>query len=82
MHVELQCYGTVREDVGRRSVRLDLPDDATVGDAVDELVDATPGLDRPPVVVRNGSHVRHLDGPDTRLSDGDVLSLSSSAMPE
>jgi molybdopterin converting factor small subunit len=79
MRVELRCYGAVRRAVGDASVSLDLEEGATVGEALDALAGRVDGeLPAEPVVMRDR---RHLDG-ETELSDGDVVSVTDSPMPE
>ncbi|WP_238398141.1 ubiquitin-like small modifier protein 1 [Halorussus salinus] len=82
--VELTLYATYRESVGQKSLTRDLPADATLADLLADLADEYPDLDgrltdegdlRPQVaVLRNGSERADLD---TRLEDGDELSVTS-----
>ena len=82
MDVELRFFATFREAVGQKTLGCEFPDDATVGDVLDELV-AEYDLDvyedgdiRSQVsVMKNGKDVYHLDGSDTELLDGDTLSV-------
>lgn len=89
VRVELSCYGWVREALGTKTVDLDLPDGATVGDAFDRLegeypafAEARQGGKETAVILVNGTHVRHLDGRSTTLDAGDALTVSGRAMPE
>jgi molybdopterin synthase sulfur carrier subunit len=82
--VELALYATYREAVGEKSLTRDLPADATLGDLLADLTEEYPALDgrltdeeglRAQVaVLRNGSERADLD---TRLADGDELSVTS-----
>lgn len=82
--VELTFYATYREAVGQKSLTRDLPADATLADLLADLADEYPDLDgrlteegdlRPQVtVLRNGTERADLD---TRLEDGDELSVTS-----
>ena len=82
MNVTVRTYGGVRDGVGRKTVDLDLPPDATVADAVDAVAASTGGDVRTGtdelLAVRDGTH---LDADDA-LADGDVLSLSDDPVPE
>ena len=82
MNVTVRTYGGVRDGVGRKTVRVDLPPDATVADAVDAVAASTGSDVRAGtgelLVVRDGTH---LDADDA-LADGDVLSLSDDPVPE
>lgn len=85
MRVTLRCYGNVGEAVGSRSVELSLPTEATAEDALETLGEEYPSVDRLRAGT-NGDLVmmrdrRHLDR-DTPLADGDVVSVSTSPMPE
>lgn len=84
MDVEVRCYGDVREAVGGHSLDLELEAGATVADLLDAIAASTPYN---PHDVPTGRHLavmrerRHLD-PDDALTDGDVIGLSESPMPE
>lgn len=84
MNVECVFFGPLREAVGEKTVVRDT-DAETVGDLLAELEAAHPemqslvedgelvsGL----AVTLNTRHVRHLDGLDTGLAEGDVLRLT------
>jgi molybdopterin converting factor small subunit len=91
MHVEFTFHGTVREAAGRDRFGgdLDLPADATVGDALRaalrELPDAEPlvlnskGKLRAHVALRrNGEDVRDGEWLETPVAEGDRLDLEPS----
>lgn len=87
MQVECKFFGPFRDDVGIERIEWELPDGATAGDLlraieveypelagrlVDEDADSTAGQT---VVTLEGKNVKHLDGLDTELGDGDVVRL-------
>ncbi|GAB3423331.1 hypothetical protein GCM10027435_29160 [Haloparvum alkalitolerans] len=86
MHVELRLFGPFRDDAGTESVALET-DAETYRDLLREvearypslsgrLLDAEDGdLAGEVVVTRDGKNVRHLDGLDTPVSDGDVVRM-------
>ncbi len=82
MNVTVRTYGGVRDGVGRKTVDVDLPPDATVADAVDAVEAATGGDAHDGrgrlLAMRDGTH---LDADDA-LNDGDVLSLSDEPVPD
>lgn len=83
MDVEVHLYGPFQEPVGERELTLELPADATLGDAIDRLAGKYPALEdrlledgelvRSAIATRNQQSVRQLGGLDTELSEGDVL---------
>lgn len=84
--LEYRFFATFREAVGGKSIERDLPAGATVGDALAEVEAEFPELAgdvldedgeiRPHLsVLKNGREVVHLEGPETRLEDGDRLSV-------
>ncbi|SEH47274.1 MoaD family protein [Halopenitus malekzadehii] len=87
MQVECRFFGPFREEVGERSVEI-TTDAETYGDLLAELEDRYPGLSGRLIadgslvgeiaVTRNRKNIRHLEGPDTRLTDGDVVRLTPS----
>lgn len=86
MDVRVDLFGPLREAVGTKTVEYELPAGATVADLLDALVADHPALDgrfradgalRGDVTLTlDGGHVRHRDGLDTALSDGDLLRAS------
>lgn len=82
MSLELRFFATFREAVGQKTLERDYPEGTTVGDVLTDLteeydVDLFEGDDlRPQLsIMKNGKDVVHLDGLDTPLDDGDVLSV-------
>ena len=84
MEVEIKLFGPMREAVGEKTLVRTLPEGATVGDLIDDLVDEYPTLegrfldedgdiDSGVNVTVNGTNVRQRDGPATELADGDLL---------
>jgi len=86
MPVELRYFASVREAVGQRTETRDLPAGTTVRDVLAALEDEHPDLDGrllddegvadSVTVLRNGTHVTHLDGVDTAVADGDRLAVT------
>jgi len=75
MIVRVRLFAVLRESAGRDSVEIELPDGATVADAIDELA-ALPSLaDRlarlPVAMAVNRAYA----GPETALGPGDELAL-------
>lgn len=85
MNLTLRFFATFREAVGRKTVESEFEDAATVGDVLAELESEYDGLagslledgDLAPMinVLLDGREVLHIDGVETRLSDGDTLSI-------
>lgn len=79
LRVTLCLYSHLRAIAGQRRLELDLPDDATVGDALTALVAHYPEA-RPVVYYRGGLGVRlalnDQDArPDQSLKNGDELAV-------
>jgi molybdopterin synthase sulfur carrier subunit len=87
VQVECKFFGPFRDDVEVERVDWELSDGATVGDLlrdveatypvlagrlVDEEAESTAGQT---VVSLNEKNVRHIEGLDTTLSEGDVIRL-------
>ena len=81
-----RLHSTLRGRTGQRAVDLELPDGATVRQALAALVDQVPGLDglllddrgdlRTNIVVfRSGRNIDLLDGADTLLQADHVLDI-------
>jgi len=72
MKVRLKLFATLREylpeGVGAEGVELELPEGATVQDALDEL--SVP-LEKKAIILRNGVHAK----PESELDPGDELSV-------
>jgi molybdopterin synthase sulfur carrier subunit len=82
MTLELRFFATFREAVGQKTLECDYPEGTTVGDVLTDLVEEyemdlfEDGDLRPQLsIMKNGKDVVHLDGVDTRLADGDTLSV-------
>jgi molybdopterin synthase sulfur carrier subunit len=84
--MEWKLFADLAEVGGDRHVEVEVPAGATVGDALDALIDDRPALaDRALTedgdlrrhvnVLRNGENVRNLDGLDTELDGGDELAM-------
>jgi len=84
--MQWKLFADLAEVAGDREIRVETEPGATVGDALDELLDAYPAL-RDRVldddgnvadhinVLRNGENVRAGDGLATTLQSGDELAL-------
>lgn len=85
MELDLRFFATFRDAVGQKEQTGTFADDATVGDVLAVLEDEYNGLEgqlladgtiRPQLnVLKNGRNVVHMAGPETALSEGDVLSV-------
>ncbi|WP_276298942.1 ubiquitin-like small modifier protein 1 [Halorussus lipolyticus] len=80
--LELRFFANFREAVGQKTLEREYPDGTTVGEVLTDLVDEydldvfEDGDLRPQLsIMKNGKDVVHLDGADTRLDDGDTLSV-------
>ena len=85
MQVTLKFFATFREIVGSKTVDREFEQDATVGEVLtaleseyDDLVgellvdgDLKPQIN----VLKNGREVLHIEGIETRLEEGDTLSV-------
>ncbi|MFB6143404.1 MAG: ubiquitin-like small modifier protein 1 [Halorientalis sp.] len=87
MEVEFVCHATVRDAVGEKPVRVDVPEGATVGDALHALAetyeDVGPlvfdgeGRIRPTVNVLVGEeNARTGEGTETPLASGETVTLA------
>lgn len=85
MELDLRFFATFREAVGRKEIDRSFDDDATVGDVLTALEGEFEGLEgrllengsiRPQLsVLKNGRDVVHMEGVETTLEDGDLLSV-------
>ena len=82
MALELRFFATFREAVGQKTLEREYPEETTVGDVLTDLTEEyemdlfEDGDLRPQLsIMKNGKDVVHLDGLDTRLDDGDTLSV-------
>jgi molybdopterin synthase sulfur carrier subunit len=80
--VELRFFANFREAVGQKSLEREYPDGTTVGEVLSDLVEEYDldvfedgDLRTQLSVMKNGKDVVHIDGVDTRLDDGDTLSV-------
>ena len=70
MHVQLRYFASIREALGRREERLEVPDGASVEDVWRQLVGGHPPLGRQRY--RPAVNQEYVD-PSTVLHDGDEL---------
>lgn len=85
MDLELRFFATFREAVGQKSIRRQFDGEASVGAVLASLEAEFPGLEdelldedgiRPQLsVLKNGRDVVHMEGVDTSLEEGDLLSV-------
>lgn len=86
MRVELRFFATFREAVGQKTIDREFDADATVGDVLESIEAEYPelagdilddaGAIRPHLsVLKNGREVVHLDGTETKVADGDRVSV-------
>jgi molybdopterin synthase sulfur carrier subunit len=87
MHAEISLYGSLRDETDDKVVTIEVRDDATIHNALDELVSEFPGLEEQLfetentvneqiVVAKNNRSIEELDGLETLLEDGDSIRLS------
>lgn len=78
----IECYGAARAATERKTVEVELDDEATVGDALAALAEAHPSFERclrtELVVMRDSAHVVETDA----VADGDAVSVSNPPMVE
>lgn len=85
MQVECVFFGPFRDEVGEKTVTRET-DAATVGELLGEVEASYPGLEgrlldgeavvSEVAVTLNDTHVQHIDGAGTELSDGDILRMT------
>lgn len=84
MEIELRFFANFREAVGTKTLDREIDEGARVGDVLEELNAEFPDLDlfdpdgdlREYLnVLRNGRSIHQMNGLDTRLEDGDALSV-------
>lgn len=85
MEITLRFFATFREAVGQKTIERTHDDGTTVGTVLSELESEYEDLDGRLLedgeiraqlsVLRNGRDVAHAEGPETRLEDGDTLSV-------
>jgi len=80
--LELRFFANFREAVGQKTLEREYPDGITVREVLSDLIEEydldvfEDGDLRPQLsIMKNGKDVVHLDGADTRLDDGDTLSV-------
>ena len=74
MRCKILLFAQLVDEVGARSLELELPDDATVSDAIDALakiVTSIAPFKNPIAIAVNQRYVR----PDYELNDGDTIAL-------
>jgi len=86
MQVRFKPFGSLRRKIGEKEMVLDLNEGATVGDALDEVLEKseeevrhifmTEGkLSGNLILMLNKTSVESLEGEDTKLHDGDEIAL-------
>lgn len=86
MQIEHRFFATFRQAVGSKTIEREYDDGASVGDILSDLETEYEGLAgglldgdgeiRPQLsVFKNGREVLHMEGVETRLADGDTLSV-------
>ena len=88
MKVTVHVYGPYQEIIEAKSLEMTLPEDALIEKALSELFSDYPDIGstgstslaefvKTANVTLNGKNIRHLNGIDTQLTDGDVIRLAS-----
>lgn len=85
MEIELRFFATFRDAVGQKTRTHTFDADATVGDVLADLESTYDDLDGQLLadgavrqqlsVLKNGRDIVHMEGPDTELEEGDVVSV-------
>jgi len=86
LKVTVRFYAHLRELAGKKGVvELDLKEDATVSELLDELLldfrvrevllDEKQDIKSEITILKNGREIRYLDGMDTPLESGDEISV-------
>lgn len=87
MSVEIRFFGTIREAVGERTLEKNY-NSATIQDVINMLIEENPGLDGKITdehgsisesvnIMKNSKNIRYIDGLETRVSDGDKISIAT-----
>ncbi|WP_152039742.1 ubiquitin-like small modifier protein 1 [Salinigranum salinum] len=85
MQITLKFFATFREIVGSKTIDRDYADGTTIGEVLERLEaeyeelggeliidgDLKPQIN----VLKNGREVLHMEGIDTRVDDGDTVSI-------
>lgn len=88
MDLQVRTYGNIRDAVGTKEFVHETASGENVGDVLSDLsaefgTSLTEDFEEGALLVlKNGTHIRQLDGLDTTLAGGDRLSLTSPPMPE
>ena len=88
MKVTVHVYGPYQEIIEAKSLEMTLPEGAPIEKALSELFSDYPDIGSTDStslaefvntanVTVNGKNIRHLNGIDTQLTDGDVIRLAS-----
>lgn len=83
MQIELRFFANFREAAGQKTVQREYEDGQRAGDVLRGLSEEFTGMDlfeegelrEYLTILRNGTDITHLDGPETALEDGDELSV-------
>ena len=88
IRIEIRFFGQLRDTVGRKIIEFDVENGTTLDRMFDELLEEYPPLtgyladtearSSSLVVMKNGTHVQHLNESDPVLDDGDTVTLSTS----
>lgn len=83
MQLELRFFANFREAAGRKTVQREYEDGSRAGDVLRELQSEFGEMDlfedgdlrEYLTILHNGKDIAHLDGLETKLEDGDELSV-------
>ncbi|APW96525.1 molybdopterin synthase sulfur carrier subunit [Halobiforma lacisalsi AJ5] len=85
MEIDLRFFATFREAVGQKEYTREFSGNVTVGEVLATLESEYEGLEGQLLsdgairgqlsVLKNGRDVTHMEGPETELEDGDVVSV-------
>jgi len=84
MEIQLRFFANFREAVGQKTISRECPDEATVGEVLQEITEEYPGVDLFDdegklreflSVMKNGREITYLDGLETELDEKDTISV-------
>lgn len=80
--IRIKTYRLARDRFGAKELTRTLPEGATVGSLLAELAGEYDIEPDDFLVMKNGRNVKQLRGRDTRLADGDDVTLSIGSLSE
>ena len=84
MEIEMRLFANFRDTVGQKEVMREVADDATVGVVLHGIVEEYPDMDLFEEdgslreflsIMKNGRDITYIDGLETKLENGDTVSV-------